>query len=240
MTENAKHEAPLTWKSFSEWGSVGNTHRARLDLDNGDFWLFAVDQPRKGYWAVRGWLYANGSRSGDMRFYREDRTMKGGKAQAQAHANLAKTSTCGECGHIAGHKLDCSVGEDVAREQMRGQRLGLRQYVDRYSVPADTIQPQIASLQQMVDASRAAAVAMSGMLSRINVGLWINVRRPAGCTCPTPTHRMSCGHGARPDVKRKSIVVPVDDPIQLVGLMAQAVSNGVVLVDEAAEILGDA
>lgn len=109
MTQTANtNEAPLTWTSKPEWGSAGNTYRAEVTLDNGDVWKFAVDQPRKGYWVARGWV------NGDMKFYREDHTMKGAKAQSQAHANFASTNTCGECRVIGGHKQDCGTMDEVA------------------------------------------------------------------------------------------------------------------------------
>ncbi len=66
----------LTWTSSTEWGSVGKTHRATA---NG--WKYVVDQPRKGYWVLRGW-----DADGNFGLYREDTTMKGAKAQAEAHS----------------------------------------------------------------------------------------------------------------------------------------------------------
>lgn len=179
MEYTAKNEAELTWRSQKEWGAVGNTHRSQVTLDNGDTWKFVVDQPRKGQWTARGWRYEQGAETGDMRFYREDRTLKGAKAQCQAQVNLAAVQTCGECRRIAGHELDCSISQATAREQMRGQKLGLR---------------------GLTEAFQAVGPVMASTLKGINEGLWTNVRRPKGCTCPTPTHRMSCGHGAHPKV----------------------------------------
>ncbi|ALO79362.1 hypothetical protein [Streptomyces phage phiSAJS1] len=89
-TAKQQAEAPLTWTAKKEWGSVGNTHRARITLDNGDQWSFVVDSPRKGQWVARGWVLTaqdvkdGRTGSGDMRLYREDTTMKGAKAQAQS------------------------------------------------------------------------------------------------------------------------------------------------------------
>lgn len=102
-TDDAKNEAPLSWTAGDVWGSVGRTHYATAELDNGDTWKFTVDQTSKGHWVAHGW------RNGAMNFYREDRTMKGAKAQSQAHANLAATSTCTECRHIGGHLSYCPV-----------------------------------------------------------------------------------------------------------------------------------
>lgn len=215
---NATAEAPLTWTSKSEWGSVGNTHRASITLANGDQWSFVVDQPRKGQWTARGWrkdredVAAGRTGSGDMVFYREDRTMKGAKAQVQAHANLAQTSTCDECRKLAGHKLDCGTGRALDAERTKGQKLALRStaaYVDQYGAGPDAIKPL--PQRTPADAIRsvtAAFAAMTPVVQRAAQGfrgsVWNALKRPAGCTCPTPTHRMSCGHGARPVVVRKA------------------------------------
>jgi hypothetical protein len=202
MTETAKTktgaaEAPLTWTSKSEWGSVGNTHRASIELDNGDRWSFVVDQPRKGYWTARGWRADAGTTgSGDMVFYREDRTLKGAKAQTQAHANLAATSTCDECRKVAGHKLDCSTGRALDAERTRGQRVTLRA-VDEGALVLGGLAD---GLKRMGESAKRASAALATTLRPINAGLW-RMRRP--CSCPTPTHRMSCGQGARPAVISK-------------------------------------
>ncbi|USH45425.1 hypothetical protein SEA_ASIS_50 [Streptomyces phage Asis] len=119
-------EAPLTWTKKKESGSEGLTHRATATI-NGESWSFAVDSPRKGHWVARAW------RDGDFALYREDRTMKGAKQQAQDYATIAATSTCTECrkithGKVSGHKLDCGTGraEAVARSTESGERIGLR------------------------------------------------------------------------------------------------------------------
>ncbi|AKA61719.1 hypothetical protein SEA_YDN12_52 [Streptomyces phage YDN12] len=119
-------EAPLTWTKKKEWGSEGLTHRAAATI-NGESWTFTVDSPSKGQWVARAW------RDGDFALYREDRTMKGAKQQAQDYADEAATSTCTECkrithGKVSGHKLDCGTGraEAVARSTERGERIGLR------------------------------------------------------------------------------------------------------------------
>ena len=129
-------EAPLTWTKKKEWGSEGLTHRATTTI-NGESWSFAVDSPSKGQWAARAW------RDGDMVLYREDRTMKGAKQQAQEHANYAATSTCRECRKIGGHKLDCYTGRaaDIARSTERGERIGLRSE----DAPAD--EPAVTEVQ---------------------------------------------------------------------------------------------
>jgi len=101
--KNTAPEAPLTWTSSKVWGSVGLTHRASTEI-NGERWTFTVDSPSKGQWVARVW------RDGDMTLYREDRTMKGAKEQAQTHANYAATSTCTECRKIGGHELNCGTG----------------------------------------------------------------------------------------------------------------------------------
>lgn len=120
-TNQQPAEAPLTWTSSKVWGTVGMTHRASTEI-NGETWSFTVDSPQKGQWVARAW------RDGDMALYREDRTMKGAKGQAQAHANYAATSTCPECRKIGGHKLDCGTGRsaDMAKSAERGERIGLR------------------------------------------------------------------------------------------------------------------
>lgn len=131
-TAKQQPEAPLTWSAKKEWGSVGMTHRADVTLDNGDRWSFVIHSPYKGLWIARGWQLtaqdaADGrTGSGDMKLYREDTTMKGAKAQAQAHANLAQTSTCAECHRIAGHKPDCGTGRAADAERTKGQRIVLR------------------------------------------------------------------------------------------------------------------
>lgn len=241
MTETAKNEAPLTWTSKSEWGSVGNTHRASITLDNGDRWSFTVDQPRKGYWTARGWRADRDTTgSGDMVFYREDRTMKGAKAQVQAQANLAQTSTCAECRKIAGHKLDCSTGRALAAEAMKGQRLTLRStaaYVDQYGAGPDAVKPL--PQRTPADAIRsvtAAFAAMAPVVQRAAQGfrgsVWNALKRPAGCSCPTPTHRMSCGHGARPVVVKRTPIILVDEGAQLL-----ADANGAPVLDATGETI---
>lgn len=61
----------------------------------------------------------------------------------------------------------------------------------------------------------AAALASHGLKKQargLQGSVWNNVRRPAGCSCPSPTHRMSCGHGAAPTVvKRAGALVLVDE-----------------------------
>ncbi len=114
-------EAPLTWTSGKVWGSEGLTHRAATEI-NGETWKFTVDSPKKGQWVARAW------RDGDFALYREDRTMKGAKEQAQTHANYAATQTCAECHEIGGHTLDCAAGlyAAMAKSAERGERIGLR------------------------------------------------------------------------------------------------------------------
>lgn len=141
-TDNAKNEAPLNWTSEDVWGSLGRTHYATAELDNGDTWKFTVDQPSKGHWVARGW------RNGDMKFYREDRTMKGAKAQSQAHANFTATSTCTECRHIGGHVQGCPAVTRAVESFVTRLRLpeSQRRYVDPFGVPAKPA-PQQASSQ---------------------------------------------------------------------------------------------
>lgn len=66
---------PLAWTGKKQWGSVGNTYIAHTS----DGWKYAVDQPRKGFWQLRGWG------PDGLFLYREDTTMKGCKAQAADH-----------------------------------------------------------------------------------------------------------------------------------------------------------
>lgn len=114
-------EQPLTWTSGKVWGSEGLTHRTATEI-NGESWKFTVDSPSKGHWVARAW------RDGDFALYREAKTMKDAKAQAQAHANYAATQTCAECRKIGGHTLDCGVYRQlaVAKDIERGTTLGLR------------------------------------------------------------------------------------------------------------------
>ena len=231
---NATAEAPLTWTSKSEWGSVGNTHRASITLANGDQWSFVVDQPRKGQWTARGWrkdredVAAGRTGSGDMVFYREDRTMKGAKAQVQAHANLAQTSTCDECRKLAGHKLDCGTGRALDAERTKGQKLALRDgdtgrdvFVRDVAQSLPVRQPATAVADARVlhavdeaaeifgrvgetvgQLGKAATAAMAAVapIGRLVRSLIAN--QP--CGCPTPIHRMHCGNGATPRVIRKA------------------------------------
>uniref|UniRef100_A0AAU7GYN2 Uncharacterized protein n=1 Tax=Streptomyces phage Geonosis TaxID=3158856 RepID=A0AAU7GYN2_9CAUD len=129
-TNQQPAEAPLTWTSSKVHGAVGMTHQASTEI-NGETWSFTVDSPQKGQWVARAW------RDGDMALYREDRTMKGAKEQAQAHANDAATSTCTECRKIGGHKLDCGTGlaADMAKSAERGERIGLRAEVTEDAAP---------------------------------------------------------------------------------------------------------
>lgn len=98
--QNPPAEAPLAWSRSKVRGSVGLTHDADTEI-NGEKWVFRVDSPSKGLWVARAW------RDGDFALYREDRTMKGAKQQAQEHANYAATSTCTECRKIGGHSEPC-------------------------------------------------------------------------------------------------------------------------------------
>lgn len=168
------HEAPLTWTSENRWGSVGRTYSAEITLDNGDTWAFQVDQPSKGYWMARGW------RNNVFALYREDRTMKGAREQCQAQANLAATSTCGECRKIGGHTEYCAT-----------------------LAPAPlTAVDEGAALLEVARSSTKAAVDLSTMsaTARGVRNAYHRLRRPPTCKCPTPTHRMSCGSGSRPVV----------------------------------------
>lgn len=201
MTTNENSsEAPLTWTSSTEWGTIGRTHRAEVTLDNGDTWKFVVDQPRKGVWTARGW------RNGVFAMYREGKILKDAKAQSQEQANRAATQTCTTCRKIGGHKLDCSavlpVPADAARHatavdltpMLDAAAQGMREL--HAAVPAPVVHSVPSEVLKELP-------ALAGTLKRINANLWTNRRRPADCSCPTPTHRMSCGHGARPKVVQK-------------------------------------
>ena len=77
MNATTNHTETLTWTSKTEWGRVGKTYRASLDLDGADVSL-VIDQPRKGHWTIRGWA------DGDFAAYRDGfRTLKTAKAAAQ-------------------------------------------------------------------------------------------------------------------------------------------------------------
>ena len=216
-TAGASNDVPLTWTAKKEWGSVGNTHRASIILDNGDQWSFVVDSPRKGQWVARGWLKtredvaAGRSGSGDMRLYREETTMKGAKAQAQMCANIAQTSTCDECRKISGHKLDCSTGRAADMERTKGQRIALRAEDEGalllgatrsgksiQPLPVRTPADAIASAAETMRQFGTAATSSGRALLRFRHHV---VRK---CSCPTPVHRMSCGQGAQPRVIRKA------------------------------------
>lgn len=97
------------------------THRAATEI-NGETWTFTVDSPSKGQWVARAW------RDGGFAMYREDRTMKGAKGQAQEHANYAATQTCAECKAVGGHTRACDAGRHAAMQKSaeRGERIGLR------------------------------------------------------------------------------------------------------------------
>lgn len=110
-------EAPLTWTSSKVHGTEGLTHDATAEI-NGETWKFRVDSPSKGHWVARAW------RDGDFALYREARTMKDAKAQAQTHANYAATQTCAECGRVGGHKLDCGTGRATGVPEQRAAELG--------------------------------------------------------------------------------------------------------------------
>ena len=114
-------EVPLIWTSGKVRGSEGLTHRSTAEI-NGETWKFTVDQPTKGHWRTRAW------RDGDFELYREGKTMKGAKGQAQAYANYAATSTCTECKRIGGHTLACTLwaAESLAKDVTRGTKIGLR------------------------------------------------------------------------------------------------------------------
>ena len=208
-TQTPQAEAPLTWTAKKEWGSVGMTHRATIALDNGDRWSFIVDQPRKGQWTARGFRMdaqdaADGrTGSGDMVFYREDTTMKGAKAQSQAHANLAQTSTCAECGRIAGHKLDCGTGQRAATDRTVKlfSRKPLRATDEGAAIlalPTTAADQMAAAKGAMAKLGTVAQAAASGPISQLVRSLIRN--QP--CGCQTPIHRMHCGNGATPRVIR--------------------------------------
>lgn len=72
--QGGPEEAKLTWRTKDEWGTIGLTHRTESTG-----WKYVADQPRKGFWQLRGWG------PDGLFLYREDTTMKGAKAQAVGH-----------------------------------------------------------------------------------------------------------------------------------------------------------
>lgn len=184
-TENGSTERPdipkvaLTWASAREWGSEGLTHRATHVLANGDELRFVVDSPRKGQWAARGWL------NGDFKFYREDRTLKGAKAQMVDVASVM-TAALAELTAVADGTgaVDPAVMEEAERQPVPdtvtltwdSARIG------------DSLRRMESSFGQLAQVTSKGARAIARLR-------WHQVRQ---CSCPTPLHTMNCGHGARP------------------------------------------
>lgn len=81
-----ENEIQLDWTSRTVWGSVGKTHHAGVTLANGDDVRLTCDQPRKGYWVLRGWV------NGEFTVFREDTTLKGVKGQATSFINAMAAS----------------------------------------------------------------------------------------------------------------------------------------------------
>ncbi len=102
MTNNESRTQPLVWTSTREWGSVGLTHRAVVEI-HGVEWKFRVCKPHKRAWVVTA------SRGSQMALYREVKTLAEAKDYAQMHANLNAVS-CSECGRISQHRFDCTAG----------------------------------------------------------------------------------------------------------------------------------
>lgn len=170
---------PLSWTSRKDWGSLGNTHRAEADG-----WKYTVDQPRKGQWVLRGWGPA------DTFLYRDGfTTMKAAKAAAGDHRDeqLAAMMADGVPDHQYSDSCPgaCCGGDEPTGDDLKAALAALPAAAAKVSdAMRNTLAPMIAGFTQ---AARRAG--------------WFRVRT---CDCPTPTHTMRCGQGARPMVTRKS------------------------------------
>ncbi len=183
-------EHPLTWTSSKVWGSVGMTHDATTEI-NGETWAFRVDSPDKGHWVARAW------RDGEFALYREDRTMKGAKAAAQAQANYAATSTCTECRFIGGHTLSCNVP-----------------YAETYQVQDETVivlKDECAQLLKLTEGMAAIVPAvdefsrsLAASIAKVQAARDRVQLRADTCGCKTPLHTMRCGTGGHVRVVTKA------------------------------------
>jgi hypothetical protein len=176
MTQTAKNtttDGPaLTWSSSKDWGSVGNTYRAEADG-----WKYTIDQPQKGKWVLRGWGPA------DKFLYRDGyTTLKAAKGAArEQHGRLTKAAPV---------KSPAIVMVDEGAELIgKSLTAGLLKMGEAASRAADAMR-------------KGLVPVVTTMVHGVRRSVWLNLVRPQldGCSCPTPTHKMSCGHGARPKV----------------------------------------
>ena len=123
----------------------------------------------------KGYWVARAWRDGKCAMYQEGKTLKSMKAAVQAQANFAATSTCAECRHIGGHTVSCPT---IGRSAVAGFEAGLRD-----------VQRTLAQMAPIL-------VKAMAPFSRIVRSFQLTQR----CSCPTPTHRMSCGVDAIPKV----------------------------------------
>lgn len=181
--DNATAETtPLTWTRKKELGSEGMTHRTAVTIDGAEH-AFTVDSPGKGYWVARGWT------NGDMDLYREDRTMRGAKDQVQAYVDQLTRQA-------AERKADAEAAPDVTGTLPDGRAFT----ADHKTAPVYAIDEAAEHLTHMADqlGNYAPTVVERAAKSMRQFG-WHLRRR---CTCPTPSHRMSCGEGGRVQVVR--------------------------------------
>lgn len=252
-SDTATTETPLTWTRSKQQGSEGMTHRAEITID-GDSYNFIVDSPRKGYWTARGW---NG---GTFTLYREARTMKDAKAQAQAYADqVARLAAEAKARKAKARKAEAQqaawqaewdsrpIGADVS-DLIEITPTPVADYVATYGThmpPVNELREEAAEgLSAALSAAEAEDVAqLSGdqaaadevaeilgdaipvdlpdvvrpfthMAEQLSNYMPSAVQRAAKamrqfdwhlrrtCTCPTPSHRMSCGEGGRVKVVR--------------------------------------
>jgi hypothetical protein len=88
---------------------------------------------------------------------------------------------------------------------MKAAKATAQDHQDELAAKMDQAVTALAQLP-MVAAKVAQAMltavipAMQSMVNGVRRGAWTGIHRPSGCVCPTPTHTMRCGHGARPKV----------------------------------------
>lgn len=123
----------------------------------------------------KGRWTARAWRDGKTAMYQEGKTLKSMRAAVQAKANFAATSTCAECGYIGGHTVSCPT---IGRSAVAGFEAGLRDVQRTLAQMAPILVKAMAPFSRMVRSFQLAT----------------------GCSCPTPTHRMSCGVDATPKV----------------------------------------
>ena len=118
------------------------------------------------------WRVQGWGPNGDHKFYREAKTLKLVKSLAGDHA----------------------TAQAKAAEPVADLPTELAQVAPRDMSTADLP----AALAQVATSAARVTASLAGLMTRIG-----HPSRPwtlKACSCPTPTHRMSCGIGARPKV----------------------------------------